>query len=215
MQERDDQVAATGTRLPRAEVRRRLLDAAEQVFAERGYAEARLADIARIAGFTKGAVYSNFGSKHELYAELISGQVSSNLATSLAEVIARNSPRAIVEDTADVLAECIVTETALLRLIVEFGTRAEHDEEIRAAYVAMVRRNREQLAQVLAEATAHLGVELAVPAEQVTLLIMGLRHGLGAMYASDRDTVSPRLVRDTIAAALRGLLRPAPATQRP
>lgn len=206
MRERDDQVAATGTRLPRPEVRRRLLEAAEQVFAEHGYAEARLADIARVAGFTKGAVYSNFASKHELYAELISAQVSSNLAASLAQVIARNSPRTIVEDTADVLAECIVTETALLRLIVEFGTRAEHDEEIRAAHVAMVRRHRDQLAQVLAEATAHLGVELAVPAEQVVLLIMGLRHGLGALYAADRDAVPPQLLRDTIAAALRGLL---------
>lgn len=207
MQQHDDG-APPGARLPRAEVRRRVLDAAERVFAERGYAEARLADIAHAAGFTKGAVYSNFASKHELYAELITRQVSSNLAASLAEVIARGSPRTIAEDTADVLAECILTETALLRLIIEFAARAEHDEEIRAAYVAMIRKHRDQLAGVLAEATAHLGLELTVPAEQVTMLIMGLRHGLGVLYAADPGGTSAQLVRDTIAAALRDLLRP-------
>jgi AcrR family transcriptional regulator len=207
---RQQEDTAATVRLPRAEVRRRVLDAAERVFAERGYAGARLSDIAEAAGFTKGAVYSNFAGKQELFAELITRQVSSNLAAALAEVVARDSRQTVVEDAADVLAGCIVNETALLRLILEFAARAEHDEEIRAAYVAMTRRNRDQLAGVLAEATAHLDVELTVPAEQVTLLIVGLRHGLGVLYEADRDSVSPGLMRDTIASALRGLLRPRP-----
>jgi AcrR family transcriptional regulator len=204
---RHDDAATPVVRLPRAEVRHRLLDAAERVFAERGYAEARLADIARAAGFTKGAVYSNFGSKQELFAELITRQVSSNLARALAEVVARRSPQTVAEDTADVLAECIVTETALLRLVLEFAARAEHDEAIRAEYVAMFRRHHAQLADVLAEGAAHLGAEFTVPLEQVTLLLAGLRYGLGVLYAADPDHLSPQRVRDVIAAALRGLLR--------
>ena len=200
---------AAAVRQPRAEVRRRVLDAAEQVFGERGYAGARLADIAHAAGFTKGAVYSNFGSKQELFAELITRQVSSNLAASLADVVARNSPGTVAEDTADVLADCIVGETALLRLILEFAARAEHDEEIRAAYVAMSRRHQDELAAVLVEGAAHLGVEFTVPLEQVALLIVGLRHGLGVLHAADPDRVSPQHVRDVIAAALRGVVVPA------
>ncbi|MGB6072667.1 MAG: TetR family transcriptional regulator, partial [Rhodococcus sp. (in: high G+C Gram-positive bacteria)] len=47
----------------RTDVRDRLLAAAADEFTERGYAAAKLTDIADRAGFTKGAVYSNFESK--------------------------------------------------------------------------------------------------------------------------------------------------------
>jgi AcrR family transcriptional regulator len=44
-----------------------LLDAAEEVFAEKGFAPATLDDIARAAGYTKGAIYKHFATKEELF----------------------------------------------------------------------------------------------------------------------------------------------------
>ena len=44
----------------------RLLDAAQKVFAARGFADASLDEIAEVAGLTKGAVYSNFDKKLDL-----------------------------------------------------------------------------------------------------------------------------------------------------
>jgi AcrR family transcriptional regulator len=44
-----------------------LLDAAEEVFAERGFMAASLDDIARAAGYTKGAIYQHFSTKEELF----------------------------------------------------------------------------------------------------------------------------------------------------
>ncbi len=44
-----------------------LLDAAEQVFAEKGFTQATIDDIAHTAGFTKGAVYKHFGTKEDLF----------------------------------------------------------------------------------------------------------------------------------------------------
>jgi AcrR family transcriptional regulator len=44
-----------------------LLDAAEEVFAERGFMAASLDDIARAAGYTKGAIYKHFSTKEELF----------------------------------------------------------------------------------------------------------------------------------------------------
>ncbi len=55
----------------RALTREHLLVAAAVVFAERGYARASVDEIAEAAGFTKGAVYSNFGSKEELFLALV------------------------------------------------------------------------------------------------------------------------------------------------
>ena len=50
--------------------REHLLAAAAQVFAERGFYGATLDEVARVAGFTKGAVYSNFESKDDLFLAL-------------------------------------------------------------------------------------------------------------------------------------------------
>lgn len=44
-----------------------LLDAAEEVFAEKGFTTATLDDIARVAGYTKGAIYKHFDTKEELF----------------------------------------------------------------------------------------------------------------------------------------------------
>ncbi|AFM18364.1 transcriptional regulator [Mycolicibacterium chubuense NBB4] len=44
-----------------------LLDAAEEVFAEKGFTSATLDDIARAAGYTKGAIYKHFATKEELF----------------------------------------------------------------------------------------------------------------------------------------------------
>src|SRR5439155_16585739 len=55
----------------RAMTRSHLLAAAAEVFAERGFHAATLDQIADAAGFSKGAVYSNFASKDDLFLALI------------------------------------------------------------------------------------------------------------------------------------------------
>src|SRR5215475_7072266 len=58
-------------RPPREEVRRRLLEAASETFLSKGYLDSTLDDIARRAGLSKGAVYSNFHSKQEIFGQLL------------------------------------------------------------------------------------------------------------------------------------------------
>jgi Transcriptional regulator len=62
---------SAGTRRKGAEsTRAELLVAAARVFSERGYEGASVEDVATAAGYTKGAVYSNFGSKEKLLLAL-------------------------------------------------------------------------------------------------------------------------------------------------
>ncbi|TKR27084.1 TetR family transcriptional regulator [Cellulomonas hominis] len=56
--------------------REELLDAAARAFARHGYEGASLGDIAADAGYTKGAVYAHFGSKHELFLEVARRQIA-------------------------------------------------------------------------------------------------------------------------------------------
>jgi len=60
-------------RLPAAERRARILRAAEQQFAARGYHATSMDDIAAAAGVTKPVVYDHFGSKLDLYVRLTEG----------------------------------------------------------------------------------------------------------------------------------------------
>jgi AcrR family transcriptional regulator len=71
-------------RIPAAERRELLLNAADEEFAERGYAGARLVDVAARAGVTKSLVYRHFDSKAELYV----GLLESRAAEVIAEVSA-------------------------------------------------------------------------------------------------------------------------------
>jgi AcrR family transcriptional regulator len=71
-------------RLTRAEAKARtrelLLEAAAQVFASKGFAGASVEEIAEQAGFSIGAVYSNFASKEELFLELMSARSHERVA---------------------------------------------------------------------------------------------------------------------------------------
>jgi AcrR family transcriptional regulator len=71
----------------RAETRVRLLDAAYQVFADKGFGRVRIEDVCTAAGYTRGAFYSQFVSLDELFftlydqrAEIIAEQVGCALA---------------------------------------------------------------------------------------------------------------------------------------
>src|SRR4051812_49325267 len=64
----------------RAETVERLLDAALETFAEIGFAAASVEDICRRGGFTRGAFYSSFRTKDELFAALFDRETERNLA---------------------------------------------------------------------------------------------------------------------------------------
>src|SRR3984885_14885837 len=53
------------------QTRQRLLDAAQAIFMKKGFVAASVEDIAEAAGYTRGAFYSNFRSKPELFLELL------------------------------------------------------------------------------------------------------------------------------------------------
>src|SRR2546429_2427822 len=76
-----------------AETRQRLLRAAADVFAERGYDGTRVADIAAAAGVSNGAMYAHFASK----AELLVGALRAHARRLLAELFAADPDRSVTD----------------------------------------------------------------------------------------------------------------------
>jgi TetR/AcrR family transcriptional regulator len=79
------------TGIPR---RDRIIEAARQVFAERGLAGATLRAIAACAGCTTGAIYPHFSGKQEIYAEILNGILDALLAAMAREIAADADDRA-------------------------------------------------------------------------------------------------------------------------
>src|SRR4051794_214870 len=70
----------------KAQTRERLLDAAGGVFARRGYHRALLEEVAEEAGFSTGAVYSNFSGKEDLFLSLLEDLIERQAAELAAAV---------------------------------------------------------------------------------------------------------------------------------
>src|SRR5438445_2150565 len=118
----------------RAMTRDHLLDAAAEVFAERGFHGATLDQVADAAGFSKGAVYSNFASKEDLFFALIERQGESILR-DYAEVA---EPRDVAA-LADVYLRRDADLTKEWALVTEFDLYALRKPDVRARLVEFSR----------------------------------------------------------------------------
>jgi AcrR family transcriptional regulator len=76
-------------RPPREETRKRLFEAAAEVFAEHGIAGASVEAITTAAGFTRGAFYSNFADKDELVTAMLADHVEQTVRRHV-ELLARH-----------------------------------------------------------------------------------------------------------------------------
>jgi len=74
--------------------RQKVLDAARQLFAERGYEPATIRDIAKGAGMSTGAVFANFQDKAELFEAVLSEDMAKLAETLKAAAAAETSLRA-------------------------------------------------------------------------------------------------------------------------
>src|SRR5437588_9810084 len=120
-----DQATATPT-----STRDRILAAAAEVFAERGYEGAAMSDVARRAGFTTGAIYGRFRDKAELLLEVVRGALE---AQQEAAVVAAASATGdgVPARFAELVAEFVDPGRASSRaLVLEAHVAARRDEAV-------------------------------------------------------------------------------------
>ena len=191
-------------RTPREEVRRRLLTAAARVFAERGYANSRLEDVARTAGFTKGAVYSNFGSKQDLFAAVLSARSDDEFDSAAADLERSAAPEDVVAGIARRIARRITEDTERGRLGLEFAAHATRHEPTGAAVASMRRAQRETVTALVTELTERHGVRLTAAPETVALALHCLTNGLSMEHLADPGAVDAQAIEHTLMTTLAG-----------
>jgi AcrR family transcriptional regulator len=186
----------------RPAVRRRLLEAAREVFAEQGYAHARLDDVAAAAGLTKGAIYSNFASKDEVFFAMLEQEVldrvravQAALAAGLEGASGQRGSRAplTAADIGRYLTTAFTNERSWQLVFVDFWLRAVRDEGARLQFLT----HRRALRGAIAEAVERfIGQEPAVgqlSVDDVVTVVLALCNGLAIEQYIDPAFVSEGL----------------------
>jgi AcrR family transcriptional regulator len=185
-----------------------VLEAAAGVVAERGLAAATLDQVAAAAGFTKGAVYSNFASKDELFLALLQEQVTARVeAVERALRDAPDLPAALAAVGRDLAHPDPVGQL----LFVEFWQRAVRDPAVRRPFVEFRRALRTRIAAVVDEVLRTRSVAPGWDADSLALVVMALANGLALEALPDPDAVPP----DVVPRVLGALAEVAPERHRP
>src|SRR4051794_16369585 len=126
------------------DTREKLLDAAAQVFAEKGYASSSMDDIAAAAGMTKGALYWNFEGKEALFHALIEERIYAPLR-GLVEFTRTADTEASTSNQAGSVMAALNAQPGLLRIGYEHWLSVLGDEEKRGEQADLWRTMRDAL----------------------------------------------------------------------
>jgi AcrR family transcriptional regulator len=197
------------TALSRAEkklvTRSRLLDAAEQVFSSRGFADASLDEIAEIAGLTKGAVYSNFDKKLDLLLAVLDERMNRRFM-SITEIV--DTTRALPEQAEEggrLFMEAFQEERELYLLWLECSVHSVHDPDVRDALVKLDHAIRDAVADFITYHAGLLGIALPLPAKQLATAVTCLADGLALERMKDPESVPDDLFGTLLMLIYRGL----------
>jgi len=196
----------------RANTRERLLVAAREVFARAGFHGASVEEIASEAGFSTGALYSNFDGKEDLFLVLMQREIEEHASEIAAAVRARSSMAERAAGGARQWMTMIEREPDALLLFMEFWAYGVRDAQVRPKVAARFAQMRAVLTQLIAEGARELDLELTIPAEQLAVVIDALADGIARQKLADPQAVPDELMGVALSLLLKSVTRPAAGT---
>lgn len=197
---------ATPTRAERKRLTRdALLRAATDEFAARGFAGARVEEIAAQAGVTTGALYAHFADKEALflavYAVFAAERVQEVTEAGEGAPTATRGLRA----AADQWMERADTEPWGTRLHVEFAQYARHSPQLREDFARRVAAVRDAATRVIEQHSA--GRELPMAPDRLAAVLRALGIGLAIERLADPDAIPRELFGDFVEVVFEAFLR--------
>ena len=194
-------------RLSREESRRRtrerLLEAAAELFAERGVNGASVEQIAERAGYSRGAFYGNFEDKNDLVAELLEHRTRQELA----EVTELGRSAATFEETLESLRVWNRARgehlAGWLSLRMELILHAVRTPALRPRLAERERLAREAIADGITGELARRGSEPPADPAFLALIVHALEDGLLIQRILDPGAVTDEAVVDAVDLLLR------------
>ncbi len=199
-------MAKRRSRTEQAELTRQsLLDAARTVFIERGFHAASLDAIADEAGFTKGAVYSQFHSKADLFLALLEQRIVQRIAEMRRSAETVRGPAELATALSRQWDEKLRGDEQWSLLSIEFRLHAARDPDLNRRYAALHAQTRDAIAALIEREAAETGVVLSIPAEDIARGVLALGTGAVLERCAEGSSFPPRLMEMTNRAMIFGL----------
>jgi AcrR family transcriptional regulator len=190
----------------RQQTREYLLHAAAQVFAERGFHEATIDEVASAAGFTKGAVYSNFKNKEDLFLALLEDAYAKDTAAIKQTLGASDvPPEARLGDFVRMMRNEMAQMPDLGALYLEFHLYALRNPSARERMNELERADVRAIAEIIESERTQREIEIDDPVERTARIIVALFRGISMMRTSDPEMAGEDLLQGAIAFVSRGL----------
>jgi AcrR family transcriptional regulator len=179
-----------------------LLAAASRIFALHGFAGATVEAIAEEAGYSHGAVYSNFGGKEELFLAVFEHYMGTRVEESAAAAAQSASLAERGRAAADQWMTRFAGDRESFLLHLEFMIHAARDPELSARLGERMAILRRELQRELSEHEQSTGQPLPIPPADLALIFRALGIGLAVEALNSPDPVNLAIYGDFIALAL-------------
>jgi len=191
----------------RQHTRELLLDAAEEVFARRGFEGASLDEIAETAGYTRGAIYKHFADKEELLhaacARLNDTVIADFNAIPSAGRPLEEYEAPDVHAVAEEWRRVMNADSDFVAVMLEYQLHAIRNPATRERARQFALANKERIATYIRELSARTGEHLPIPAEDVAGIFGIASDGFSQARLIDDDAT--RLFELFLGIFIRGL----------
>jgi AcrR family transcriptional regulator len=199
------------TGLTHAERKRRtrsgLVETARKVFLERGFHAASLDEIAEAAGYSKGAVYSNFASKADLFLAVLDAHYEQRARAYADVVLDESDLEAAYRAVARFRLEAQAREPEWEGLLLEFWTYAARRDDLREALVERRERFLDLIAGLIEELASRHGVAYTIPTLDIARGSSALLRGMAIERMLDPSASSGDALEQMHTAYMKGLTK--------
>ena len=186
----------------RDQTRQRLLDAAQSIFLTKGFVAASVEDIAELAGYSRGAFYSNFASKSELFLQLLKRD-HENVMGDMRAIFEAGETRQQMEDSVLHYYSTHFRDNECFLLWMEAKLQAARDPEFRVGFIACMGELREATTEYIRQFSERVGTPLPLPARELAIGLLALSDGMQFSFAFDPQNVSAETTESVLAGFFR------------
>ncbi len=187
-----------------ARTRQKLMRSAGKLFCRHGLEQASVDEIAQDAGYTKGAFYSNFKSKEELFLAMLDAKFGEEIERIEAALGTDETPDEAARHAGEDLIRFMRSDPEWERLYLEFVAYAGRDDEFRQELLTRCRAMDERLAEVYRRWTESIGIEPPIPIQDITQITSIMTHGFLMSQQIDPE-LDEQLYGTMLAAFMLGL----------
>jgi AcrR family transcriptional regulator len=189
-------------RVTRAEAvaltRSQLLDAAAEVFGEKGFAGASLDEIAERAGRTKGAVYSNFASKDDLFIAVLDQWLAASHQALEARLASISDASSLVEALRETTTVWARRSRAEFLLLWEFRLYALRNPEVADRLAKHERLAHEMCERQVQLSIDRIGVKAPLSASRLASILQCLECGMELFHHLDPQAATNNAMGDAM-----------------